>query len=93
MRKQLLVLASVATMALAGTTAPAFAADDQVAATPPAAATVTCTIQPAITNPVTGQTIATISFKVSAQAAAALTAHPITYTNPFTGVTYTVTCK
>jgi hypothetical protein len=94
MRKRFLVLAAVATMALTGAAAPAFADNGAAAAAPaPALVTVMCTIKPPLVNPGTGQTISTFMLRVSPQAAAVLTANVRTFVNPLTGVTTTVTCK
>ena len=94
MRKRFLVLAAVATMALTGAAAPAFADNGAAAAgAAPALVTVTCTIEPVLVNPGTGQTISSFTLRVSAQAAAFLTATTRTFVNPLTGAPTEVTCK
>ena len=92
MRKRFLVLVSVAMMALAGTAAPAFADTGAAPAAAPALVTVTCTFQPALVNPGTGQPIGPVTVRVSAQAAQVLTARSRTFINPLTGAQTTVTC-
>jgi hypothetical protein len=94
-RKRFLVLASVATMALTGAAAPAFADTGTAAAAAPAPATVTvmCAIRPALVNPGTGQVVDSFTLqRVAPQAAAFLTATVRTFTNPLTGVPTTVEC-
>jgi hypothetical protein len=100
MRKRFLVLASVATMALTGAAAPAFADTGNAAAAAapaapaaPALVTVTCTFQPELVNPGTGQMVRSVTLRIAPQAAAFLTAHDRTFINPLTGVKTTVTCS
>jgi hypothetical protein len=90
MRKKFLLLALVATMALAGTTAPAFAFDDRPPA-PPATVSVTCTIT--VTTPNTATITNTITLNVPQQVATYLTSIARSYTNPLTHVTFSVICK
>jgi hypothetical protein len=97
MRKRFLVLASVATMALTGAAAPAFADTGNAAAAAapaaPALVTVTCTFKPELVNPGTGQVVSSVTLRIAPQAAAFLTAHDRTFINPLTGVKTTVTCS
>jgi hypothetical protein len=94
MRKRFLVLASVATMALTGAAAPAFADNgNAAAAAAPALVTVTCTIQPELVNPGTGQVVGSVTFRIAAQAATVLTANARTFINPLTRVKTTITCQ
>jgi hypothetical protein len=81
-------------MALTGAAAPAFADNGTAAAAAaaPAPVTVTCTFQPELVNPGTGQVVSSVTFQVSPQVAAFLTANARTFINPLTGAKTTVTC-
>ena len=88
MRKRFLVLASVAAMALAGTTMPAFADTGTTATSTATLVPITCTVN---TTSSTGTTTSSYTLKVSPQVAAYLTANtPKTVT--YLGVTTTVDC-
>ena len=95
MRKRFLVLASVATMALAGTTMPAFAADGTTTTTTATSTTarISCTVT-VTSSTGTVQTYTTPTVSVSSQLASQLLNPPTySYTNPLTKVTYTVSAS
>ena len=91
MRKRFLVLASVATMALAGTAMPAFADTGTTAATTSATVSVTCSFDPAVTIPGTNKPLASYTVNVSQQVAAYLRGtHQVSY--PALNISTKVTC-
>lgn len=91
MRKRFLVLASVATMALAGTAMPAFADDGTTAATTTATVSVTCTFDPAVRIPGTTQALPPYTVNVSQQVALYLRGtHQVSY--PALNISTKVTC-
>jgi hypothetical protein len=94
MRKRFLILASVATMALAGTAMPAFADTGTTAATTTATVSVTCTFDPAVRIPGTTQVLDSYKVSVSQQVAdylRASTPHPVSY--PALNISTVVTCR
>jgi hypothetical protein len=96
MRKRFLVLASVATMALAGTAMPAFADSGTAATTTTYSSLVTvqCDFSPSVTiNAVTPPlTLSSYKLTVSQQLANYLTSTSRTVSYPSLGISTTVSC-
>jgi hypothetical protein len=94
MRKRFLVLASVATMALAGTAMPAFADTGTAPATTSGTVQITCTFDPMVTIPGTTRTLDSYTLTVSQQVADYLKAStPRLVTYPALQISTTVTCR